>query len=112
MNHIAQHSECSPSRIAMLTGRYMHNGGKRTLTNLIQHWEPNYLRWLKDSGYYVLFIGKNDAYSIQAMPLSANEWHGYIGVQSGKNQYKYGEDGYYSFLFSGGNVYGNDTSNG
>lgn len=55
MNHIAQHSECSPSRIAMLTGRYMHNGGKRTLTNLIQHWEPNYLRWLKDSGT-VLFL--------------------------------------------------------
>lgn len=112
MNHIAQHSECSPSRIAMLTGRYMHNGGKRTLTNLIQHWEPNYLRWLKDSGYYVLFIGKNDAYSIQATPLAANEWIGDIGVQSGNNLFKYGEPGYYSFLYSGGDSYGNDTKNG
>lgn len=96
----------------MLTGRYVHNNAYRTLTNLIQSWQPSYLRWFKDSGYYILWLGKNDALAADTFPLTVNEWKGYIGVNAGRNQFQYGEDGYYSFLYSGSNNAPNDTSNG
>lgn len=51
-NHIAQHSECSPSRMSLLSGQYMHNQGRRTLKNLIQTWHPSHLRWLKVETLY------------------------------------------------------------
>eukprot|EP00486_Rosalina_sp_Unknown_P014936 CAMPEP_0201595292 /NCGR_PEP_ID=MMETSP0190_2-20130828/192341_1 /ASSEMBLY_ACC=CAM_ASM_000263 /TAXON_ID=37353 /ORGANISM="Rosalina sp." /LENGTH=478 /DNA_ID=CAMNT_0048055223 /DNA_START=265 /DNA_END=1701 /DNA_ORIENTATION=- len=111
-NHITQHSQCSPSRNAMISGRYMHNLGHRTQAHLIQTWEPNYFRWLKDSGYYVLWLGKNDALSKNSFPLSVNEWKNVIGVQHGSNPYPYPQPGYYSFLFNGSNIYGNNTKNG
>eukprot|EP01083_Nonionella_stella_P077402 211359_1 len=109
-NHITQHSQCSPSRNAMITGRYMHVSGHRTQTNLVQYWEPNYLRWLKDSGYYILWLGKNDALSRDSFPLSVNEWHDARGVCSGSNAYSYPQPGYFSFLSTGCDAYGNDTA--
>ena len=63
--------------------------GHRTLTNLIQTWEPSYFRWLKDSGYYVLWLGKNDALSVDTFPLKVNEWHTDIGVEHGRNAFAY-----------------------
>ena len=71
--HTAQNPFCSPSRTCMLTGKYVHNNAYRTLTNLIQTWQPSYLRWLKDSGYYVLWLGKNDALAQQTFPLTINK---------------------------------------
>ena len=64
----------------MLTGRYVHNNGYRTLTNLIQYWQPNYLRHFKDSGYYVLWLGKNDALAAQSFPVTVklNECKEYL----------------------------------
>lgn len=112
LHHYAQHSECSPSRCAMLTGRYMHTSGIRTLTNLIQPWdEYNYLRWMKDSGYYVLWIGKNDALAYDAAAVTLNEWVELDGLESGDNVFNFGEEGYFSMLYTGGDVYGNDTKN-
>ena len=45
------HTQCSPSRCTMLTGRYMHVLGHRTQTHLVQDYEMNYYRALKEAGY-------------------------------------------------------------
>lgn len=52
-----QHSVCSPSRVSFWTGLYPHVRGRRTLTDLIRADEPNTLRYLKESGYYVSHLG-------------------------------------------------------
>ena len=57
------HTQCAPSRCAMITGRYMHVLGHRTQDHLVREYEPNYFRLLKDSGYHILWHGKNDMFS-------------------------------------------------
>ena len=47
------HTQCSPSRCTMMTGRYMHTLGHRTQIHLIRAYEENYWRLLKESGYHV-----------------------------------------------------------
>ena len=107
-----QHTQCTPSRVAMLTGRYMHVLGHRTQTHLIQSYEPNYFRTLKSHGVHVQYHGKNDAFSPDSMNLSVSYWSRDIGVASGPNAYRYGEAGYWSMLASGSNVSKDDVSNG
>ena len=57
-------------------------------------------------------MGKNDALSKNSFPLSVNEWKNVIGVEHGSNPYPYPQPGYYSFLYTGSNIYGNNTKNG
>ena len=52
------HPVCGPSRVNLMTGWYPHTRGHRTLTNLIKPWEPNLLRYLKQSGYNVAWVGQ------------------------------------------------------
>ena len=106
-----QHTQCTPSRVAMLTGRYMHVLGHRTQTHLIQPYEFNYFRTLKETGYHVQYYGKNDVFSADAMNRSVSEWSPDIGVVSGGNAFKYGEAGYYSMLSTGSNVSKDDHKN-
>ena len=61
-NAHVMHTQCSPSRATMLTGRYMHVLGHRTQTHLLQSYEFNYFRTLKESGYHVQYYGKNDVF--------------------------------------------------
>jgi arylsulfatase A-like enzyme len=56
-NAFVQHPVCGPSRVSQMTGHYPHTSGHRTLTHLLQPWEPNVLRQLKDSGYHVVVAG-------------------------------------------------------
>ncbi|EDQ87261.1 uncharacterized protein MONBRDRAFT_27473 [Monosiga brevicollis MX1] len=107
------HTQCSPSRCTMVTGRYMHLQGHRTQTHLVQDYEANYFRILKEHGYHVQYFGKNDMFSAMAFNLSVSAWAGNIGYASGSNPFPFGETGYYSFLRTGaGAVNASDLSNG
>lgn len=104
------HTQCSPSRATFITGRYMHVLGHRTQTHLVRSYEDNWLKYLKDAGYYVLWLGKNDMLAADSFPLSVTEWHNDIGVDTGSNAFQFGEAGYYSFLFDGGSNPANSSA--
>ena len=43
-----------------MTGWYPHSTGHRTLWHPLQLHEPNTMRYLKEDGYEVHWLGKND----------------------------------------------------
>lgn len=55
-----QHTVCTPSRCSFMTGWYPHVRGHRTLWHALRPHEPNLLKYLKRSGYEVVWSGKND----------------------------------------------------
>ena len=62
-NCFVQHTVCSPSRCSFMTGWYPHTRGHRSLWHLLQPDEPNTMNYLKQNGYQVHFLGKNDMLS-------------------------------------------------
>lgn len=135
----AQHSQCSPSRAALVTGRYMHVLGHRTQTHLVQPYEDNMWALLKAAGYTTITLGKNDALSAASFNASFSYWEGDIGVSrehregrlccsgldlalgsqparradrpiaEGKNPYAFGDAGYYSFASTSGAANGSNV---
>ncbi len=57
-----QNTVCTPSRCSFMTGWYPHVRGHRTMYHMLhpERGEPNLLKILKDSGYFVWWGGKND----------------------------------------------------
>ena len=96
----------------MLTGRYMHVLGHRTQIHLIRAYEENYFRILKNAGYHIVFVGKNDVFSQASFNFSVSEWQNLIGFDSGSSRFPFNESGYYSMLSTGGSNAFNDTKNG
>lgn len=55
-----QNPICVPSRISFLSGLYPHTTGHRTIHYLQNEGEPNFLRTMKNNGYEVIWVGRND----------------------------------------------------
>jgi arylsulfatase len=52
-------SSCSPSRCAIITGRYPHNTGAPELHTELPEEQLTFVEVLRDAGYYTLLSGKN-----------------------------------------------------
>jgi len=59
-NAYCQNNVCVPSRCSFLTGWYPHTKGHRTMHYLLEKDDPMLLKTLKNQGYDVLWLGRND----------------------------------------------------
>lgn len=59
-NAYCQNPVCVPSRGSFLSGLYPHVNGHRTMHYLQREDEPNILKEMKNNGYEVIWIGRND----------------------------------------------------
>lgn len=59
-NAYCQNPVCVPSRNSFLSGLYPHTTGHRTMSFLNQVDEPSILKEMKQNGYEVIWIGRND----------------------------------------------------
>ena len=57
--HFAVHGKCVPSRISIVTGRYTHTDGFRTIHLHLPPDQPNLLTLLKRAGYETAVFGHN-----------------------------------------------------
>lgn len=64
-----QHTKCTPSRCAIMSGRYPHLGGHRTLDTPLQPGERNLPEVLKKAGYYTQLLGKNHVVAQDYLPV-------------------------------------------
>ncbi len=53
---------CGPSRCCTFTGQYVHSNNHRSLYQLLQPHEENLFKFLKEKGYEVIWIGRNDLF--------------------------------------------------
>lgn len=95
-----QHTVCSPSRCSFMTGWYPHVRGHRTLWHLLQPDEPNTLKYLKQNGYEVHWIGKNDLLSDEAFADSVTAlYRPAQGARGDRNIFAADDPRYWSFLY-------------
>lgn len=93
-----QHTVCTPSRCSFMTGLYPHNRGHRTLWHPLQRDEPNTMQYLKQGGYDVHWIGKNDCLAPDAFDQAVTQVHKITGGGSSAPVFEKGEPGEFSFL--------------
>lgn len=79
--HFATFPKCVPSRISLVTGRYTHTDGYRTITQHMPPGTPNLLDRLKERGYETALFGKNHCWDPDSLrelfdhlPSSDNEY--------------------------------------
>ena len=65
---------CGASRCSFLTGWPASVRGHRSLYYFLRPEEPNIFRYLKDSGYDVIWLGKNDAFAADTFHSSVTVW--------------------------------------
>lgn len=71
----SQHPVCGASRCSMLTGWPTSVHGHRSLYYFLRPDEPNMFRYLKQAGYDVYWLGRNDALASQTFADSVTEWY-------------------------------------
>lgn len=59
-NAYCQNPVCVPSRHSFLSGLYPHTRGHRTMHYLTAQDDPNIMKVMKDAGYEVIWVGRND----------------------------------------------------
>lgn len=64
---------CAPSRCCTFTGQYVHSNAHRSLYYLLQPFEENLFKLLKEKGYEVIWIGRNDLFSKKAISQSISK---------------------------------------
>lgn len=57
--HMSVHTKCVPSRISLMTGRYSHTDGYRTITQNMVPDQINLLDRFIENGYQTAVFGKN-----------------------------------------------------
>jgi choline-sulfatase len=57
--HVASFPKCLPARISLMTGRYSHADGYRTIFQRMRPGTPNLLSRVRDAGYETALFGKN-----------------------------------------------------
>jgi len=77
-NAFCQHPVCGPSRVSFVTGWYPHVSGHRTLTHLVQQWEPNLLAIMRDGGYYVAVPGHRGDVFAPGVTEASSDFCGYL----------------------------------
>ena len=61
---------CVPSRCCTFTGQYVHSNSHRSLYQLLQPHEENLFKFLKENGYEVIWIGRNDLFDKESIKSS------------------------------------------
>lgn len=80
-NHFTVHGKCVPSRVALYSGRYCHNGGHRTLGIELQPGEISLAAITKANGYHNILIGKNHTIDNSILMEQFDEhWQGGTGA--------------------------------
>ncbi len=92
---------CTPSRCCFMTGWYPHVRGHRSLWHTLADDEPNTLRYLRNSGYDVHWIGRNDMLTAESIQSSVTKIHSTGGGAGGIGRSLFTKDdpGYWSFLY-------------
>ena len=64
---------CVPSRCCTFTGQYVHSNGHRSLYQLLQPHEENLFKFLKEKGYEVIWLGRNDLFDKKSVDQSISK---------------------------------------
>lgn len=74
---------CGASRCSLLTGWPASQRGHRSLYYFLRPDEPNLFRYLKEGGYDVFWLGKNDALAQETFYGSLTDWYEPPGGEGG-----------------------------
>lgn len=73
-NNFLQPSVCSQSRCSIFTSKYPRVTGKRGLNSLLQPYEDNIVKSMKEDGYHIGILGpRGDLFGDGAAELSVDE---------------------------------------